>query len=97
MLRDFWRQLDYPTLAILSLILGLASWPALARFAAGEDYEEARSNLSVGNKLQIQISLIYLVLVGNWASYVPLVFFGGYLLISGMIYACLAGLARLIA
>ncbi|MCU0759644.1 MAG: hypothetical protein MUF07_10700 [Steroidobacteraceae bacterium] len=97
MVREFWLQLEYPSLAIIALVLGLASLPSLARFAIGEDFKRARENLGFANSFYTQLTLLRLVLHGNWMSLRPVVFFGGYLIASGAIYSVLARIARLVS
>jgi hypothetical protein len=97
MVRSLWQQLEYPPLAAISLVLGLACLPALARFAIGEDFKRARANLGFGNVFYTQLTLFRLLLGQNWLSLRPVVFFGGYLIASGAIYLLLARLARLLS
>ena len=97
MLQEFWEQLEYPPLAVISLVLGLACLPSLARFAIGEDFKRARENLGFGSSFYTQLTLLRLVLSGNWLSLRAVVFFGGYLIASGAIYLLLARIARLVA
>ena len=96
-MRSFWQQLEYPSLAAISLVLGLACLPTLARFAIGEDFKRSRENLGFGNVFYTQLTLLRLLLGQNWLSFRPVVFFGGYLVASGAIYLLLARLARLLA